>query len=57
MKVTQEALLPETDKKGVLLNKLYLDPAETGKNYGQMMFNSITDMARSGERLFLAGSA
>lgn len=47
MKVTWEALLPETDKKGVLLNKLYLDPAETGKNYGLVMFNSITDMARS----------
>jgi GNAT superfamily N-acetyltransferase len=38
---------PETDKKGVLLNKLYLDPAETGKNYGQDMFNKIIDMARS----------
>nr|WP_233462413.1 GNAT family N-acetyltransferase [Enterobacter asburiae] len=50
MKVTWEALLPETDKKGVLLNKLYLDPAETGKNYGQVMFNSITDMARSREK-------
>ncbi|MCG5128177.1 GNAT family N-acetyltransferase [Enterobacter mori] len=47
MKVTWEAMLPETDKKGVLLNKLYLDPAETGKNFGQVMFNNITDMARS----------
>jgi len=47
MKVTWEAMIPETDKQGVLLNKLYLDPAETGKNYGQVMFNEITDMARN----------
>ncbi|KZQ33830.1 alanine acetyltransferase [Enterobacter genomosp. O] len=47
MKVTWEALVPETDKQGVLLNKLYLDPAETGKNYGQVMFSEIIDMARS----------
>ena len=47
MKVTWEAMLPETDKRGVLLNKLYLDPAETGKHYGQDMFNKIIDMARS----------
>ncbi|EOX3825042.1 N-acetyltransferase family protein [Enterobacter quasiroggenkampii] len=47
MKVTWDAMLPETDKRGVLLNKLYLDPAETGKNYGQDMFNKIIDMARS----------
>ncbi|MRE92177.1 GNAT family N-acetyltransferase [Enterobacter bugandensis] len=46
MKVTWDAMLPETDKRGVLLNKLYLDPAETGKHYGQDMFNKI-DMARS----------
>ena len=47
MKVTWDAMLPETDKRGVLLNKLYLDPAETGKHYGQDMFNKIIDMARS----------
>lgn len=47
MKVTRDAMLPETDKRGVLLNKLYLDPAETGKHYGQDMFNKIIDMARS----------
>ncbi|KJN32752.1 GNAT family N-acetyltransferase [Enterobacter sichuanensis] len=47
MKATWEATIPETDKQGVLLNKLYLDAAETGKNYGQVMFNNITDMARS----------
>ncbi|MEG4683779.1 GNAT family N-acetyltransferase [Enterobacter cloacae] len=47
MKVTREAMIPETDKQGVLLNKLYLDPTETGKNFGQVMFNSITNMARS----------
>ncbi|WP_420300435.1 GNAT family N-acetyltransferase [Enterobacter sp. BNK-8] len=47
MKVTWDAMLPETDKRGVLLNKLNLDPAETGKNYGQDMFNKIIDMARS----------
>ncbi|EMN1226618.1 TPA: N-acetyltransferase family protein [Enterobacter roggenkampii] len=47
MKVTWDAMLPETDKWGVLLNKLYLDPAETGKHYGQDMFHKIIDMARS----------
>ena len=47
MKVTWDAMLPETDKRGVLLNKLYLDPAETGKHYGQDMFHKIIDMARS----------
>lgn len=47
MKVTWDAILPETDKRGVLLNKLYLDPAETGKHYGQDMFHKIIDMARS----------
>lgn len=53
MKVTWEAKIPETDKQGVLLNKLYLDPAETGKNYGQVMFNYITDMARSKGKTYL----
>lgn len=53
MKVTWDAMLPETDKRGVLLNKLYLDPAETGKNYGQDMFNKIIDMARSRGKNYL----
>jgi len=53
MKVTWDAMLPETDKRGVLLNKLYLDPAETGKHYGQDMFNKIIDMARSRGKEYL----
>ena len=53
MKVTWDAMLPETDKRGVLLNKLYLDPAETGKNYVQDMFNKIIEMARSREKDYL----
>ena len=53
MKVTWEAMIPETVKQGVLLNKLYLDPAETGKNYGQVMFNEIIDMARSKGKTYL----
>ncbi|WP_341271676.1 GNAT family N-acetyltransferase, partial [Enterobacter roggenkampii] len=40
-------LLVEPVRSHVLLNKLYLDPAETGKHYGQDMFNKIIDMARS----------
>ncbi|HHT1655567.1 TPA: N-acetyltransferase family protein [Enterobacter roggenkampii] len=55
MKVTWDAMLPETDKRGVLLNKLYLDPAETGKHYGQDMFNKIIDMARSRGKDSLSG--
>ncbi|HBH7065022.1 TPA: GNAT family N-acetyltransferase [Enterobacter cloacae] len=53
MKVTWEAKIPETDRQGVLLNKLYLDPAETGKNYGQVMFNEIIDMARCKGKTYL----
>ncbi|MCU6425775.1 GNAT family N-acetyltransferase [Enterobacter sichuanensis] len=53
MKATWEATIPETDKQGVLLNKLYLDPAETGKNYGQVMFNTIIDLARNRGKNYL----
>ncbi|HFZ8993522.1 TPA: N-acetyltransferase family protein [Citrobacter freundii] len=45
-KLTWQATIPGTDISGVLLNKLYLSPATTNKNYGQLMFATITDLAR-----------
>lgn len=47
MKVTWEAAIPGTSDVGVLLNKLYLDPAETGKHYGKLMFEHAVRLARN----------
>ncbi|MCT4709090.1 GNAT family N-acetyltransferase [Enterobacteriaceae bacterium H11S18] len=52
-KVTWECTIPDTEISGVLLNKLYLDPAETRKRYGQLMFDEITELARRRGKKFL----
>ncbi|MEN4834467.1 GNAT family N-acetyltransferase, partial [Pantoea vagans] len=52
-KVTWESLIPETSISGVLLNKLYLDPTETGKNYGKMMFEKFIVLAQSRGKKYL----
>lgn len=46
-KVTCESSIPDTDMSGMLLNKLYLDPADTRKGYGQVMFDTVKDLARA----------
>lgn len=52
-KLTWKATISETDISGVLLNKLYLDPTKTNKNYGQLMFERIIDLVRSNGQNFL----
>ena len=50
-KVTWESIIPETSISGVLLNKLYLSPNETGKNYGKLMFeNSVMQAQHRGKK-------
>ncbi|HHU0625556.1 TPA: N-acetyltransferase family protein [Enterobacter bugandensis] len=46
-KVTWESIIPDTSISGVLLNKLYLKPTETGKNYGKVMFEKIVELAQN----------
>ncbi|EJL85156.1 GNAT family N-acetyltransferase [Pantoea sp. BIGb0393] len=45
-KVTWNTPVPDSGMSGALLNKLYLNPEETGKNYGRWMFESIINEAR-----------
>lgn len=52
-KVTWECTIPDTEISGVLLNKLYLDPKETRKRYGRLMFDEITELARRRGKDFL----
>ncbi|WP_333849820.1 GNAT family N-acetyltransferase [Leclercia sp.] len=52
-KVTDESTIPDTDISGSLLNKLYFDAAETGKGYGQLMFETIKARARNTGAKFL----
>ena len=52
-KVTFETTIPDTDISGVLLSKLYLDPAETSKGYGERMFATIKARARDTGARFL----
>lgn len=52
-KLTWESTIPDTETSGVLLNKLYLDPAETSKRYGQLMFEKIITFARDSGKDFL----
>lgn len=46
-KVTYESSIPDTNMSGMLLNKLYLDPADTRKGYGQVMFDTVKELARA----------
>lgn len=52
-KVTWSSTISDTEITGVLLNKLYLSPAQTGKRYGQLMFKKITELARERGKDFL----
>lgn len=52
-KVTWESPIPETSISGVLLNKLYLTPTETGKNYGKRMFEKFIVLAQSRGKKYL----
>lgn len=52
-KVTWESVIPMTSISGVLLNKLYLKPTETGKNYGKLMFEKIVELAQSRGKKYL----
>lgn len=52
-KVSDESTIPDTDISGTLLNKLYFDAAETGKGYGQLMFETIKARARGTGAKFL----
>ncbi|MEC5321540.1 GNAT family N-acetyltransferase [Brenneria populi subsp. brevivirga] len=37
----------------MFLNKLYFNPTETSKRYGQLMFEKITELARCSGKNFL----
>lgn len=52
-KVTQESTIPGTAITGMLLNKLYLDPTQTSKGYGQIMFETCKQWARDSGTDFL----
>lgn len=39
--------------QGCCLAKLYLDPADTRKGYGQVMFDTVKDLARAREEDFV----
>ncbi|MBV4365248.1 GNAT family N-acetyltransferase [Erwinia phyllosphaerae] len=52
-KFTWESTIPDTKISGVLLNKFYIDPTETGKGYGQLIFNKIIDLVRTKRKDFL----
>ncbi|MEA9390144.1 GNAT family N-acetyltransferase [Acerihabitans sp. TG2] len=45
-KLTWRSPLQDTAISGALLNKLYLSPQETGKNYGRLMFEKIVQVAQ-----------
>lgn len=53
MKLTWESRVPDSDISGVLLNKLYLDPEETDKGYGQLIFDKITELVRQNGKNYL----
>ena len=52
-KVTWNTPVPDSGMTGALLNKLYLNPQETGKNYGRRMFESIIHEARQKQEGYL----
>lgn len=52
-KIIWESCIPETSISGVLLNKLYLIPTETGKNYGKMMFERFIAIAQNRGKKYL----
>ncbi|ERH67132.1 MULTISPECIES: GNAT family N-acetyltransferase [Pantoea] len=52
-KVTWNTPVPDSGMSGAQLNKLYLNPQETGKNYGRRMFESIIHAARDKQEGYL----
>lgn len=53
LKVTWRCPVPGTNLEGTLLNKLYLSPNETGKNYGKLLFDEVALKARECGSKFL----
>jgi len=46
VKVIWRCNIPGTSLNGTLLKKLYLSEGSTGKNYGQLIFNEVAEMAK-----------
>ncbi|AJZ88315.1 alanine acetyltransferase [Klebsiella michiganensis] len=45
-KISWHRPVPEQSFSGALLNKLYLAPGETGKNYGRLIFDEMLQLAQ-----------
>ncbi|NIF48573.1 GNAT family N-acetyltransferase [Enterobacter sp. Ap-1006] len=52
-KISWNLPVPEHSFSGALLNKLYLAPGETGKNYGKLIFEEMLRLARRREQHYL----
>lgn len=52
-KVSWNMPVPDSGMTGAQLNKLYLNPEETGKNYGRIMFERILSEARDKQEGYL----
>ncbi|MCS3431353.1 GNAT family N-acetyltransferase [Klebsiella sp. BIGb0407] len=51
-KLTRDSVIPDTNLSGVLLNKLYLNAAVTGKKYGKVMFEYLVREAKKQKQTF-----
>ncbi|VEC00408.1 Protease synthase and sporulation negative regulatory protein PAI 1 [Cedecea lapagei] len=52
-KISWNRPVPEHSFSGALLNKLYLSPGETGKNYGLLLFEELLQLAQKREQNYL----
>ncbi|HEK0449061.1 TPA: GNAT family N-acetyltransferase [Proteus mirabilis] len=52
-KLTWQSTIPNTDIRGVLLDKLYLTPTKTNQHYGELFFKKVIELARSNGEKFL----
>ncbi|AIR04543.1 MULTISPECIES: GNAT family N-acetyltransferase [Cedecea] len=52
-KISWNRPVPEHSFAGALLNKLYLAPGETGKNYGRLLFEEVLQLAQKREQSYL----
>ncbi|MDH0053812.1 hypothetical protein [Pantoea ananatis] len=46
VKLVWRCSIPGTPLQGTLLKKLYLSEGSTGKNYGELIFNEVAEMAK-----------
>ena len=53
MKVIWQCNIPGSPLQGTLLKKLYLSEGTTGKNYGQLIFGEVAEMAKERGSNFL----